>query len=349
MSMSRFLPRAAVAALLFAGLIQPAAAEKIRVGLINTGSDIGVLIADKKGYFKAEGLEVEVTSFTTAAKMIAPLGAGQLDVGGGTVAAGIYNAVARNIGIRIVADKGSIKPGYNFSSLIVRKDHIDSGRYKSFKDLKGMKVAIAAHGTGNAATLNAALEKGGLHWNEVDAVEMGFPQHVAGMTTKALDASITNEPLASLAISRGIAVRAPLDETIYPDHQVAALLYSTAFAKNQPEAAQKFMRAYLKGVRDYNDGLANGRIAGPNADEVIRILTTSTEVKDAAIYLNTTPAAIDPDGKVSLESLERDLAFFKKHKWVESANMKAADIVDMSFAEKAARELGPYKPRQAAR
>jgi ABC-type taurine transport system substrate-binding protein len=123
------------------------AQTKVRVGNVNTVSDIGIFIADKKGYFKAEGLDVEFIAFNTAARMIAPLGSGQLDVGGGTVSAGLYNAFTRKIGIRIVADKGSSRPGYNFSQIMVRKDLVESGRYKSFKDLKGMKVAVAAVGT----------------------------------------------------------------------------------------------------------------------------------------------------------------------------------------------------------
>jgi len=94
--------------------------------------------------------------------MIAPLGTGELDVGGGTVSAGFYNAVGRGILMKIVADQASIKPGYGYSSLMVRKDLVDSGRYKSFADLKGMKVAIGAPGTGTASALNEALKKGGL-------------------------------------------------------------------------------------------------------------------------------------------------------------------------------------------
>src|SRR3954469_23244483 len=81
-------------------------AQTIRVGHVNTVSDAGLYVAERKGYFKEVGLAIELTSFTTAANMIAPLGAAQLDVGGGTVAAGLYNAAARDIGIKIVADKG---------------------------------------------------------------------------------------------------------------------------------------------------------------------------------------------------------------------------------------------------
>ena len=317
----------------------------VRVGNVNTVSDIGIYIADKKGYFEAEGLTVQMTPFTTAAQMVAPLGAGQLDVGGGTISAGLYNANARAIGILIVADKGSTKPGYTFSSLMIRKDHIDSGRFKTLKDLKGMKIATAGPGTGNVATLNAALEKAGLQFADVEVVALGFPQHVVAYANKAIDAGITNEPSASVAIRQGVAVRAPGDDDIYPYHQTAGLLYSAAFAKSQPDAALKFMRAYIKGARDYNDSLKDGRISGPNAEEVIAILREYTAVKDEKLLRETTPSAVDPDGKVLIDSLRRDFAFFKRQKWIEKDDITVEAVVDTSFARKAVEQLGAYKPK----
>jgi NitT/TauT family transport system substrate-binding protein len=67
-----------------------------------------IFIADKKGYFREEGLEVKVVNFRSAADMVAPLGAGQLEAGAGSASAGLYNAVARGIRIKIVADKGVV-------------------------------------------------------------------------------------------------------------------------------------------------------------------------------------------------------------------------------------------------
>ena len=80
-----------------------------------------------------------------------PLGTGDLDVGSGTVAVGIYNAVSRGVALRVVADKGSMRPGYGYEGLLVRKDLVDSGRYKNFADLKGMKIAVGSIGGGNAS------------------------------------------------------------------------------------------------------------------------------------------------------------------------------------------------------
>src|SRR3977135_2237119 len=55
----------------------------VRVGIANASSDVGFFIADRKGYFRQEGIDVTFTAFDSAAKMVAPLGLGRLDVGGG--------------------------------------------------------------------------------------------------------------------------------------------------------------------------------------------------------------------------------------------------------------------------
>ena len=342
------LQRLFVAVVVFAASLGTMSASfaqtKVRVGNIDTGSDAGLFIAERKGYFKAEGLDVEMTSFSTAAKMIGPLGAGQLDVGGGTVSAGLYNAAGRDIGIRIVADKGTTKPGNTYSALMVRQDLIDSGRYKSFADLKGLRIATASFGTGNAASINAALEKGGLTYADADMIDLGFPEHLPAFVNKRIDASMTTEPVATLIERAGVAHRVPGNDDIYPGHQNGELLYAEAFAHDRPDVALRFMRAYLRGVRDYNDALRNGTMSGPSADEVIGILSKSIPGANPALYRETINAAVDPDGKVNVASLARDLAFFRSQGLI-TADITAERLVDSSFATKAAADLGPYQPK----
>src|SRR5947209_20228357 len=114
------------------------------VGATSSTSDAPIYIADKKGYFRDEGLEVKVVNFRSAADMVAPLGAGQIEAGAGSASAGLYNAVARGMKIRIVADKASSPPGYGATKILVRKDHGESGRYKALRHLRGMKFATNA-------------------------------------------------------------------------------------------------------------------------------------------------------------------------------------------------------------
>jgi NitT/TauT family transport system substrate-binding protein len=316
---------------------------KVRVGVTSSSSDAGFYIADKKGYFRKEGLEVQLIPFDSAAKMVAPLGAGQLEVGGGAPSAGFYNALSRGIEMKIVADKGSTPPGYDYQPLLVRKDLVDSGRYKSLKDLKGMKIAGSALGSGSNSALNEGLKQGGVKYSEVERVFMSFPQHVIALQNKAVDASVTTEPSATQAVQSGAAVRVLGTQTMYPYQQVAVVLYGGAFIKTQPEVAKRFMRAYVTALRDYNDALKDGKLAGPRGEEVISILTEYTRVKDAAIYRTITPQGSNPDGKVHQPSLKNDLQFFKDQNEVKGA-ITVEEAIDNTFVDAAIKDLGPYVP-----
>lgn len=320
----------------------------VRVGIVDAGSDLGFLIADHKGYFRDEGIDISLVNFDSGAKMIAPLGAGQLEVGGGSASAGLYNAVARGIEIKIVADKASTPAGYGFQPLLVRKDLVESGRYKTLADLKGMKIAGSAPGSASTSTLNEALKKAGLAYSDVERVFMGFPQHVLALQNKAVDAALTTEPSATRAIRSGAAVRVMGDDEIYPNHQLAVVLYSGAFATTKPEVARRFMRAYLRGVRDYNDALDHGRLAGSKADEVIAILKQATAVDDPDLYRTMSVSGCNPDGHVFVPSLEQDLRFYKGEKLIEGA-VEVAQVIDHSFVDWAVKELGPYASNRAAR
>ena len=116
---------------------------RVQLKWVDQAQFAGFYVAEKKGFFRDEGLDVSYIAFDSAAKMIAPFASGDLDVGAGGPSAGLYNAVARGIDIRIVADKSSTPPGRPINFLLVRKDHVDSGRYKTLADLKGMKIANA--------------------------------------------------------------------------------------------------------------------------------------------------------------------------------------------------------------
>jgi NitT/TauT family transport system substrate-binding protein len=317
--------------------------EKVKIGITNAATDAGFFIADKKGYFRAEGIEVTMTPFASAAGMVAPLGRGQLDVGAGTVAAGLYNAVEQGIHLRIVADKGSVTDKLEYSTLLVRKDLVDSGRYKSLADLKGMTIATASPGSGSESSLNEALKKGGLKFSDVKVVYMGFPQMRLAYINKGIDAGQTNEPTLTRSIHEGLAVRAS-PTVIYPGQQTAVVLYSEEFAQQRKAVAQKFLKAYIHAVRDYNDALQDGKLAGPTAAEILSILTEYTAIKDRNTYASMNAFAVDPNGHVNAQTLNNDLNFFRERGLV-SSKASVDEVIDKTFAAEAVRELGPYKPR----
>src|SRR5205823_8667264 len=101
--------------------------------------------------------------------------------------------------------------------LLVRKDLIDSGKFKDYKDLKGLKIGLPAQGTTTDANLNQALVKGGLQWGDIETTYLGFPQHVLALQNRAIDAAVTTEPSATRAEQLGVAVRFAGGDVIYPN------------------------------------------------------------------------------------------------------------------------------------
>lgn len=319
------------------------AAETIMVGVTNSASDAPIFIAERKGFFRDEGLDATVVAFRSASDMVAPLGAGQLEVGAGSASAGLYNAVARGIRIRIVADKASSPPGYGATKILVRRDHVESGRYRNIRDFKGMRFAMNAPGVSNTSTLNTLLKSAGLRYTDVTTIDMPLPDHVLALKNRSVDASASVEPGPAIAIGNGDAVLVKSDDEVIPNHQIAVLLYAEDFAQRHADAARRFMRAYVRAVRFYNGALKDGRLDGPNADEVIAILVASTPIKDRAIYKAVTPSGMNPDGAVNRQSLAYDLAFYADQGLIK-AKVDLDAVIDNSFVEAARKDLGPYRP-----
>lgn len=335
--------KAAAVVVLSVAFAQAAAAQttKVTVGLHGVASDAPIFIADKKGYFSEEGISVTMTNFQSGAMMVPPLGTGELDVGAASPSAGLYNAVARGIKIKIVADKASSPPGYGGTKVLVRKDLVDSGRYKTLKDLKDLKFAMNAPGVANTATLNDALKSVGLKYSDVQTTDFPTPMdHLVALKNKSVDAAVSVEPVPTLAVEMGAAMVAATDDQVAPNHQIAVLMYSEAFAA-KADLAKKFMRAYLRAVRFYNGALKDGRLAGPNADEVVSILIEYTKVKDPNIYRKVTPTGMNPNGEVFAQTLASDLAFYVEQGWAKQ-NIPMDSLVDHSFARAVVNELGRY-------
>ncbi|WP_455217149.1 ABC transporter substrate-binding protein, partial [Kaarinaea lacus] len=158
------------------------------------------------------------------------------------------------------------------------------------------------------------------------------------LANKSIDASVQIEPFVAAAVKNGFAVRVAGDDEVYPNQQSAAIFYSPVFMEKHPKEAQGFMNAYVRGLRDYNDAFEKGK----NKEEIIKILTKNTKIKEADIYRAVTPVGLSPDGLVNVQSLKDDAQWYQQRGYLKkSVNMD--NIVDLSYAKNAVKKLGPYK------
>jgi NitT/TauT family transport system substrate-binding protein len=298
-------------------------------------SDAGILLAIERGYFLEEGLEVESARFDSAGQMVAPMGAGQLEVGGGSPSAGLFNALARDVPLKIVADKGSLPPGSSWQGLVVRADLAD--QIRDYADLRGRKIAINQFNTGNDIALERALRLGGLTLADAEVIQLPFPDMNSALANRSIEVAQHNEPFLTLAVEQGIGVRFRGIDDYYPYMQISVILYAPHFARDLPEAARRWMVAYLRGVREYNDAFGKGI----NKGEVVQLLMRQVAIRDPGLFDKMARVGLDPDGQVNAQGLRDDLRWFVERGLV-SQPPDLDHAIDPTFAAYAVGRLGPY-------
>ena len=309
----------------------------VHVGRVGTLVEAGQIIALERGYFAEQGIHVEYAGFDSAARMIPSLAVGRLDVGAGTVSAGLFNAVAQGIPMKMVGPQSRHDVGASSLYLMVRKDLIESGEVTDYADLRGRRIATPAVGIITDFIAAKALALGGLQPSDAELVQIGFPDMIAAFANRAIDAAVQVEPTAAVAVNLGLAVKWREAAALSPGVQAAVVVYSPQFAE-QPDVARRWMLAYLQGVRAYNDAFKRGI----DREAVVAVLTAQSAVKDAALYDQMGFSYIDPNGRLDQTSLTEQLEWHTQQGFV-TARPNVADAIDTSFADFAVANLGWYQ------
>ena len=314
---------------------------KVTVGASPVASSAGIFLAYEQGYFAEQGLDVDITAFKhSGAPMTVLLASGKLDVGAGSLSAGLWNAMNQGENLRLVADKGHQSEGHGYMALLVRTDHIESGRYKTYADLKGFKMASSSlNGTSIQIITDRFLEAGGKDLADVDMIKLGFPDVNLALAKKLIDAAVQLEPFISKAELSGTAKKIASAQDIYPGAQTAAIFYSPHFIAKGREFGEKFMIAYLKGVRDYE----NAFIHGVNREQITALLKRHVKIADDAVWNNMIPIGLNPDGYLNTKVIADDMTWYKDMGFIERIP-DMDTVVDHSFVDAALVKLGRYSP-----
>ena len=300
-----------------------AQSETVKLGDLASISNAAVYIAIEKGFFKEQGVITEISNFASAAKQVPALVAGELEVSVGSASAGLFNAVAQQAPFRIVADKGQTREGFGFSLLTVRKDLVDSGQVKSFRDLKGKKIAVLAKGNIQHYLVGKMAEEVGLTINDVDLTFLDAPAQVTAFETKAIDASYAVEPWPARFAERGVAVRFRTPDQVkgLGPVQIGVIIYSGKFIKERKPVAQRWMNAYLKAAELFHKN-------GTKDPTIAAILEKYTKVP-AKVIQTAIPPYQDPSGRPLVENLADQAQWFARNGMQQKINIENA--LDLSF------------------
>jgi NitT/TauT family transport system substrate-binding protein len=288
----------------------PAPAAHVRVASQNVAGDVLIYWAAERGYYQQEGLDVEIVPILDASQMTPALATEQVDVAGIGGTAPMWNAVARNVPLKLVLDKGTFRAGADFGGLVVRKELYDAGRVRRLDDFRGLTVGLIPPGkaSGNGAILANALRPHGITFDDLNVQSMPFPDMVPALTNGALDAAVLGEPFLLRAERGGAAVKIAGNAELYPDYTVSALCF-TPTLYGQP-AARAYTRAYVRATRDYLGALA-GTPGGSTRAQVDEVMARFTGI-DPAIVHDMIPVGYSPNAQPNRDSLLYTYQFFRE-------------------------------------
>jgi NitT/TauT family transport system substrate-binding protein len=324
---------------LCAGVCASAQEAVVKIGMARSVSNGAELIAIEKGYFKEFGIKLEMEDVDSSANVIALLAQNRFQIVAGGVSAGYFNAVEKNLPVKIVADRVSTPVLHN---LVLRTDLKD--QVKRVRDLKGR--VLSSNGPGSVSTyeIGKILESDGLNLSDVEIKIIPFTQQALAFGNKAIDAAIVIPPFRYQIEEQNLAVPfAEADEIITPRPMaLAVIMINTDWAKANPELVRNYFTAWLRGVRDY----CQAYHGGSTREAVVDALTRSgAERRPEMLHKHPWPAR-DPNGRVSVPSMLDMQAWYVRHK-LANAEFPADRLVDNSFVDFAAQKLGAFKLEKA--
>lgn len=269
--------------------------EKPRISIAVGGKAafyyLPLTIAEQLGYFKAEGLEVEISDFAGGSRALQAVVGGSADV--------VSGAFEHTINLQSKGQK------YQAFVLQGRAPQISMGispktmpNYRTVTDLKGKKIGVSAPGSSTNMVANLILSRAGLKPGDVSFIGVGT---AAGALTAfrsgQIDAMSNIDPVMTMLEQKGeiriIADTRTLKGTVdvFGGPMPAGCLYAPAeFIQKNPNTVQAMTHAIVHSLKWL-------QTAGPS--DIIKTVPESYLLGDRALYLaafNKVREAISNDG-----------------------------------------------------
>jgi NitT/TauT family transport system substrate-binding protein len=141
--------------------------------------------------------------------------------------------------------------------------------------------------------LETALAPFGLNADDVQAVDVPRAAEIDAFANESLDLTITSEPWVTRITQAGSGGVWRSLQALLPDMQYAVFVYGRTLLQENPEAGRRFMAAYLRAVRKYNEGKTERNI------ELIAEFTG----QDEAFLQEACWPAFRADGSINTQSI----------------------------------------------
>ena len=328
-------PVAVAILLLIASAFSATAQERVTAGAVREAANGPVFLAAVQGYFKEEGLALELRAYPSAQQVARSLADGVLDFGVAAYSAQVF-ALAGKGAVVAIAAQARERRGYDGNEVVASNAAYEHG-LRSYADLANKVIAIDRFGSslhyqlGQIARLKAfALD--GVTLKPLQSLEAVARALADGRVDAAiLPASYARE-LLTASQGKLIGWYSDLDE-----QQLGALFTTPKTITARRATVEKFVRAYRHGVADYAAAfLRHNRFGKRVSDAKSKAAATLIaryvypDASDGADAVEAGVYFIDPRARIDSGDIARQIAWYKRHGLLDQ-DADPRQAVDLSF------------------
>ncbi|MFK0248017.1 ABC transporter substrate-binding protein [Amycolatopsis azurea] len=222
--------------------------SKIKVATMSTIDTASLRLAQDGGYFKAEGLDVELTEAATGQISLTKLIGGEVDIAYASYTPFFIAMSKGTADIKLVSDASSAGPK---STMVVT---VPTSPVKNVNDLAGKKIGIFAPNTVSDTLTKSVMKDHGVDFSKVQWVPVQPPNMAAALKNGDIDAGFLTEPFITQAAKQAGTV--PIVDTATgatQDFPTAGYGALGKFTTENPKTVSAFQRAMQKATRDAAD------------------------------------------------------------------------------------------------
>jgi NitT/TauT family transport system substrate-binding protein len=276
---------------------------KIRVSTIPIIDTAPLQVGIAKGFFAAEGLEVDTTPTAGGAAGLPALAAGQVQITFSNIISVVLGA-KQGLGFEVIAagsNTGDKTP--DLGALIAKK----GSAIKTGKDLEGKRIAVNTRNNIIWLYARAWVQATGGNPDAVTYLEVPFPQMVDAVKGDRVDAAFVVEPFLSAGVaSNAVSIIGWPYNTVQKRIPVSQYVATKTYIEQNPAVIERWVRAYNKAVDWTNQN--------QGSEEWTKIISGYTRLAPEQIRALSLPPyekTVDP------ASIDMVVEQMRKHKMIE--------------------------------
>ena len=216
--------------------------EAVKIGYNQLRISLPVFVAQEKGFFQKNNLNVELEMFDTAQPMVDALCGGKIDVAGYSAFPIVFNAQLRSKKELYYSTVLMEDDAHPLSMFVVKKD----SPIKTISDLKGKNIGILPT-FAYKVWLELILQKNGIKPEDVTIIQVAPAMTPSALESKNIDVAFTNDPAVTTCIQKGIG-RLLFPEAMVPKYMwspfpFASFNMTREFVDKNPDTARKILRS----------------------------------------------------------------------------------------------------------